>query len=133
VFDEINTLAVCPYMPYHDPTRPWVRYWFASSEGAKYPSFARMVCEANQDRLEEEGGACIMYTHFGHGFLDGGRLHPRFIALMERLAAKNGWFVPVSTLLDYLRAQRTDHVLTNAQRRELEWRWLRHKVGRGTS
>ena len=28
-----------------------------------------MLTEAAQDRLEAEGGACIMYTHFGHGFV----------------------------------------------------------------
>jgi hypothetical protein len=39
VFGEINTLAVCPYMPYHDPDRPFVRQWYASSEGAKADRF----------------------------------------------------------------------------------------------
>jgi hypothetical protein len=133
VFGEINTLAACPYMPYHDPRRPWVNYWFASSEGAQCPSFERMLGEANQDRLEDEGGACIMYTHFGHGYIEDGRLRARFVRLMERLAARNGWFVPVSTLLDHLRAHRPETALTDAQRRQLEWRWLRHKVCRGTS
>ena len=133
VFGDINTLAACPYMPYHDPARPWVNYWFASSEGAKGPSFEQMLAEANQDRLEEEGGACIMYTHFAHGYLENGRLRPRFVHLMERLASKNGWFVPVASLLDHLRARRPAATLTDAQRRALEWRWLWHKVWRGTS
>jgi hypothetical protein len=133
VFDDINTLAACPYLPYHDPARPWVNYWFASSEGNQYPSFVRTLSEHNQDRLEAEGGACIMYTHFGHGYLEHGRLRPRFVALMERLAAKNGWFVPLATLLDYLRGLRRDATLTSAQRRELEWRWLRQKLWHGTS
>ena len=133
VFGEINTLAACPYLPYHDPARPWVNYWFASSEGNTWPSFERMLSEANQDRLDEQGGACIMYTHFGHGYVEGGRLRRRFVALMERLAAKNGWLVPVATLLDHLRARRPDPALTEAQRIELEWRWLRHKVRYGTA
>ncbi len=133
VFDEIDTLSACPYLPYHDPRRPWVNYWFACSEGSQYPAFARMVGEASQDRLEENGGACIMYTHFGHGYLDNGRLRPRFIQLMERLARKDGWFVPVATLLDHLRTRRPDPRITNRQRAELEWRWLRHKLRRGTS
>jgi len=33
VFPEINTLKVDPLMPYHDRWRPYVRYWFSSSEG----------------------------------------------------------------------------------------------------
>jgi hypothetical protein len=133
VFDQINTLAACPYMPYHDPARPWVNFWFASAEGDQYPRFERMLGEANQDRLEAEGGACIMYTHFGHGFVEGGRLRPRFVALMERLAAKDGWFVPVTTLLEHLRARRADTTLTTRQRARLEWRWLRHKARYGTA
>jgi hypothetical protein len=52
---------------------------------------------------------------------------------MERLAAKDGWFVPVATVLDFLRARRASLTLTGAQRRELEWRWLRHKLRGGTS
>ena len=32
VFSDINTLKSCPYMPYQDPTKPYVNYWFASSE-----------------------------------------------------------------------------------------------------
>ena len=68
-FPEINTLRACPIMPYHDPQRPFVNQWYASSEGANCASFNAMLTEAAQDRLEAEGGACIMYTHFGHGFV----------------------------------------------------------------
>lgn len=133
VFPDINTLRACPFMPYHDPDRPYVNYWYASSEGPHVDSFIRLLAEANQDRLEAEGGACIVYTHLAGGFYDGGRLHPRFRALMERLGKKNGWFVPVATLLDYLREQRGRHVITRRQRACLERKWLRHKLATGTS
>jgi hypothetical protein len=33
VFRDINTLKECPFMPYHDPDRPYVNWWFASSGG----------------------------------------------------------------------------------------------------
>ena len=86
------------------------------------------------DRLEAEGGACIMYTHFGLGFWDGHRLHPQFAELMTLLARRNGWFAPVSELLGYLLAQRGGQsVLQGAQRRELERRWLLHKIRFGTA
>lgn len=133
VFGEINTLKVCPYMPYHDPDRPYVNQWYASSEGANAASFVHTISEQAQDRLEEEGGACIMYTHFGHGYREDGRLLPRFTELMTRLSRKNGWFVPAGTLLDYLRAQRGELVLTPAQRGELERRWIWHKARFGTA
>ena len=41
VFREINTLKLCPFMPYHDPRRPYVNYWFASSEGANVQLFIK--------------------------------------------------------------------------------------------
>jgi hypothetical protein len=133
VYSEINTLRACPYMPYHDPDRPLVNSWYASSEGANVDKLVAMLSEANQDALAEQGGACIMYTHFGHGYVRGGKLDPRFRALMTRLSRMNGWYVPASTLLGHLRAQRGDRVITAAQRAELERRWLWDKARRGTS
>ncbi len=124
VFDDINTLRACPYLPYFDPERPYVRRWFASSDGAAVTEFCDTVSEANQDRLEEEGGACIMYTHFARGFVQDGRVEPKFARLMERLAGKDGWFVPVATLLDHIEVQRGQHVITRRERAELERRWL---------
>jgi hypothetical protein len=133
VFADINTLAACPGMPYHDPRRPFVNAWYASTEGSNVSRFVDAISEANQDRLEAEGGACIMYTHFGHGYVQDGRLHARFKALMTRLSQKNGWFVPVSTLLDHLRQQRDGLDITDAERQSLERRWLWEKMFRGTS
>jgi hypothetical protein len=120
-------------MPYHDPLRPWVNQWYASSEGGVLDSFLRTVTEENQDRLEAEGGACIMYAHLGKFFRKDGVVTPRFRQLMERLAAKGGWFVPVSTLLDHITAQRGEHVLTPRERAALENKWLWHKLRHGES
>jgi hypothetical protein len=127
-YPDINTLSACPQMPYHDPKRPYVNQWFASSEGANVGTYNACISEANQDRLEAEGGACIMYTHFASGFVRDGRLDRRFETLMRRLAAKNGWFVPVSTLLDVLTARNGATVITDRQRASLERRWLLSKV-----
>jgi len=133
VFRDINTLKMCPYMPYHDPLRPFVNLWFASSEGKDAPRFLATLSEANQDRLEAEGGACIMYTHFGLGFYEHGKLNPQFRRLMERLSHRDGWFVPVETLLDYLLSVRGPATLTAWQRGRLERRWLLHKIRYGTA
>ena len=136
VYSDINTLKRCPQMPYHDPDRPLVNQWFASSEGPDRQAFCRTISAANQDRLEEEGGACVMYTHFGAAdFMDEGRLNADFVRLMTRLASKGGWFVPVSELLDFIRSQRGEHILTPSERRHLERRWLLEKVlvTRGTT
>lgn len=132
VFEDVNTLRACPFLPYHDPARPYVNYWFCSSEGSNVRAFLKTLCEENQDKLEEDGGLCIMYVHFGYGFCDQGEPHRHFRQLMERLARKNGWFVPVSNILDFLRERNGDHIITNAQRAALERRWLLHKI-RGTT
>lgn len=133
VLREINTLKACPFMPYHDPLRPYVNYWFASAEGANLRSFNQQLSAVNQDRLEQEGGACIMYTHFGAGFFTDGHIDSQFAELINRLSSKNGWFVPVSTLLDYLITKRGHHVVTKQERSRLERRWLVNKLFTGTS
>jgi hypothetical protein len=133
VFSSVNTLAACPWMPYHDPARPFVRNWYASSEGANMFSFTKMLSPANQDQLEQEGGACIMYTHFGHYFVEKGQLAQPFRELMTRLSKRNGWFVPVSTVLDHIAAARGPLTITDSDRRRLERRWLFEKMFRGTS
>jgi hypothetical protein len=134
VYPDINTLRACPVMPYFDPERPYVPYWFASANGPDARSFCRTISERHQDRLEEQGGACVMYTHFGSDFCKDGRLDPLFIRLMKRLSDKKGWFVPVSVLLDYLRAQHPDQrSISPDERARLEWRWLLHKTRVGTT
>lgn len=133
VGSDINTLRMCPWMPYFDPLRPYVRNWHAASEGANVGAFLRTLQEQHQDRLEAEGGACIMYTHFGHGFVEKGKLTAEFQRVMRRLASKNGWFVPASTLLDFLMKTNGPTILDDNIRRRLESRWLREKIVRGTS
>lgn len=132
IFQNINTLKTCPCMPYHDTKRPLVNYWFASSNGRDIQTFNRCLSEANQDRLEEEGGVCIMYAHFAFDFCEDGRVDPRFAALMRRLAKKNGWFVPVHQVLDHLVEVGGRHEITDAERSRLERRWLCEKIRVGT-
>jgi hypothetical protein len=130
VLGDINTLKACPVMPYHDRDRSYVNSWFAASEGATVDVFNAMLNERNQERLAIENGACIMYTHFANGFLKKGRINNRFEVLVKRLAGMNGWFVPVHTLLDFILKSRGHHVITRAERNNLERRWLWHKIVR---
>ena len=131
VFHDINTLHACPQMPYHDPERPYVNAWFASSAGGDRKAFNAMLHESNQDRLESEGGACIMYTHFGKGFFRNGNLDKTFVRLMRRLSTMGGWFVPVATLLDYLQTQCGIVTIRRHERAALERRWLLDKMRSG--
>jgi hypothetical protein len=127
-YGDINTLRLCPFMPYHDPERPYVNFWFAVSEGAKVQSFNAMLSEENQDRLMSEGGACIMYTHLACGFYENGKLNKRFKTIMERMSKMNGWFVPVRTLLDHILFVRGNHSLSSRERNRLERTWLWQKI-----
>jgi hypothetical protein len=131
-FPTINTGRADPLMPYHDARRPYVNYWFSSSDAPTVDSFCELLSEDNQDRLVREGGACIVYTHFGFGFAQDGRVEPRVAHLLERLAALPGWFVPASTLLDHLRAQ-PDWRAHPAARQiaSVQWRWLRARLQHG--
>lgn len=74
-----------------------------------------------------------MYTHLAKGFCEDGRLHSEFRQVMERLSKKNGWFVPAGEMLDFILEARGPHVLTNQERRTLEWKWLVHKLRAGHS
>ncbi len=133
VYKDLNTLKECPMMPYHDPERPYVNYWFASSEGNVAETFINTISEENQDKLEEEGGAAIMYTHFGTNFIKDGKINDEFKRLMLRLSKKNGWFVPVSTLLDYLLLKKNQSKdITARERNKLERKWILHKIFTGS-
>lgn len=133
VFDEINLLRVNPTLPYHNPAKPYVNFWFSSCEGGDAERYCRLLSDENQDRLEAEHGVCIMYTHFAAGFCDRGIVHPEFRRLMMRLASKDGWFVPVSTLLDHLRQRRSDSCIPEAELTGMERSWLAHKLRTGPS
>lgn len=128
-FTDINTLQCDPMMPYHDPRRPYVRYWFSSSHASKVDDFCQLLSERNQDRLAQEGGACIVYAHFGYGFVADGKLNSEFQRLVRRLAGMPGWFVPASTLLDHLKAQPGWRETVDQRRlTRMQWSWLRWKL-----
>jgi hypothetical protein len=129
----VNGLEDCRFQPYHDPERPYVNYWYTSTEGSNCQRYLSAMREENQDLLEEQGGACIMYTHFGHGFFADGSINSEFRRLMKRLAAKKGWFVPVGTLLDYLRKENGEKTITREERSQLERKWLKEKLLKGTT
>jgi hypothetical protein len=134
VHSDVNAWRHCSSMPYHDPQRPYVRHWFASTEGPDVRTFTETLSDENIDRLAAEGGVCIMYTHLASGFAPAGKLDPRFVSVMKRLSSLNGWFAPVTSILDHIRSVRGDHTITDRERIRIERRWLAHKIRlRGTT
>jgi hypothetical protein len=134
VFADINTLKKCPYMPYADADRPYAQAWYASADGGNGDSFCRLIAPENQERLIQERGACIVYTHLARDFLRDGKIRPDFVERMTLLSRRNGWFVPTGTLLRFLREQHGGvHPLTKQERRRCEWAWLWDKVFLGST
>ena len=125
-FNGVNTLSRDPKMPYRRQDTPLANQWFSSSDGHTVEEFNALVSPRNIDRLQREGGVCIVYTHFASGFVDGdGNLDPVFRARMERLAERNGWFVPCSTILDHLSTTQSSTRTTSTvgYQRLLALRW----------
>ncbi len=123
-FAETNTLRACPEMPYHDPARPFVNRYFAATDAPRRESFLERLTTDRLDQLTAEGGACIMYTHLGVDFVVDGELDADFVDVMTRLSERNGWFAPVSEVLDLLSSQQHSRPFTAGARRRLESRWL---------
>jgi hypothetical protein len=122
-FSGINVLRINPSLPYRDPKRPCVRWWFSAADAGDVHAFNHLLRPENQDRLEAEGGVCIVATHFGKGFCRDGKLNSETRRLLESLAARNGWFRPVGDVLDWLRAQRASEGLPPREWRRMQWRW----------
>ena len=132
-FTDINTLRQDPIMPYHDPERPFVNFWYSATEGSTRARFCERLSERNQDRLLAEGGACILYTHFAFGFVENGIVDRRTRDLLTRLGRLSGWFVPCSVLLDHLRSRPGWRpVADRAILRRMEMRWIAEKFRHGT-
>jgi hypothetical protein len=124
-FAEINLLRVNPTMPYRDPSRPLVPWWFSATDAEDAVAFCRLISPGRRERLEREGGLCIVATHFGKGFVSKGGVVKAFQERLEALARRPGWFPTVGELLDWVRAQSRDEVLSPAEWRRMQWMWAR--------
>ncbi len=131
-FDQVNTLRACPQMPYHDASKPYVNFWFAATNASTPKYFRQNFSRPKIDALIAAGGLCIAYVHFGAGFYRDGRIDEYFREMIEYLAQQNGWFAPVSEILDHLRqgGDQQARRITPWERQALELRWLTGKFGK---
>lgn len=106
-YPDPNTLKCNPDIPYHDEDKPYVNYWFDGSNGEDCEHFNRLLSDENTQGLVEQGGCAIVYTHFGRGFVenDDGKycLNEETRRILQAISRLDGWYVPVSELLDRLR------------------------------
>lgn len=122
-FTHPNLAAINPSMPYHDPSRPLVHYWFSCVDAEDAPAFADLLHPRLQQELESSGGFCLVATHFGKGFVRDGQVHPLVAERLTQLAQRPGWFPNAGELLDWLREHRTTDALPPAEWRHMQWRW----------
>ena len=105
-YPEINIRSVVPNMPYRLEDKPYVNYWFPTANGDRVVEFHELLKPENLDRLEREGGVCLVYAHLGSGsFNKGAAADQRFETRIRELSQRNGWFVPASQILDFLASQ----------------------------
>ena len=123
-FDRLDVSSVNPTLPYTDARRPVVNWWFSAADAEDCASFNHLLRPAQQERLERRGGIGIVATHFGKGFVEGGRVNPETTRLLELLSRRAGWFVPVGELLDWLRAQGEGGPLPASEWRRMQRVWL---------
>ncbi|MBU0983856.1 MAG: hypothetical protein KKA42_08300 [candidate division Zixibacteria bacterium] len=130
-YDEIDVRRIYPVLPYHDPNRPWVNFWYHASDGSNRESFVKLLRRPNLERLEEAGGLCIVYTHFGKGFCHDDAVDRAVADRLEDVAGRPGWFAPVGVILDFLRGELGEHTLTHSNRVFMELSWVVEKAFRG--
>lgn len=129
-FNGINTLRYDPLMPgriHHKLSCS--NYWFSSSDGHTIQEFFDLIAPANIEKLERENGACIVYTHFGEGFVDKrGEVRQEFAQRLRFLAGRPGWFVPAGALLDHLSENKADREHSISYLRRLDRMWFMERI-----
>lgn len=124
-YKEINLLKISDSIAYKNKKHPWVKNWFISADADNVEEFNLLLDEKNQEKLERENGVCIVSTHFGKGFLRNGKINEKTRLLLKQMSQRNGWFVPVSTALDFLCSdQRGGNVIGPLSLYQLEIKWF---------
>jgi hypothetical protein len=125
----LNIERFDPHTPYRLNDTPFVNFWFSTADAPDAETFKRRMTIAALDKLEAEGGICILSTHLGKGYARDGRLDPDIDKIFRGLAERSGWFVPVAEILDFMRDKRaSDRVLSAAECARLELRFCRLKL-----
>jgi hypothetical protein len=130
-FETLDVSEVNPTIPYHDPSRACVNWWFSAADAENCTAFNRLLCVGAQRQLEERGGIAIVATHFGKGFVSNGHVNSTTEQLLISLSRRPGWFVPVGQLLDWLRDSRVGGHIPAAEWRNMQWRWIYDLLARG--
>ena len=127
-FRGLNILRSNSKMPYRLAETPCVAAWFSTTDAHNADLFARRVTPEALERLEAEGGICIVSTHLGKGFAKDGHLDAGIDSVLRNLSKRPGYFAPVSEILDLMVAQTGIRELNRVALWRLEARYLRDKL-----
>jgi hypothetical protein len=128
-FKRLNILDVNPEMPYKLHQTGYVNYWFSTADASGVDAFNKLFTKDRIDNLERNGGVCLLSTHLANGYVKNGKVNSATSEILKHIASKNGWFVPVSTILDYLLEKKKSSVeLGHYQGFRLESRFILDKI-----
>lgn len=127
-FAALNNGSIPPCGPYRLASTPWVQYWFSTADAPEAGDFKRLVTRRNIDKLRADGGVCILSTHLGKRYATNGRVDPEIEDTLRYIASLQGWFRPVSEVLEFQLAQRPESALSGWQQLQLEGRHLTDRI-----
>ena len=130
-FNETNTLKADPRLVYRETGKQqYSNYWFSSSDGMRLSPFLELLTKEKIDRLIDDHGCCIVYTHFAYDFVDdNGNLNQDFKDTIDYLSSKNGWFVPVSTILNYV-LKDEEYIPSRSYEAKMDLKWLFERINK---
>jgi hypothetical protein len=129
VFTGINTLKYDPKMPYKIKSKEqYSNYWFSSSDAHTVQEFNDLLTNENLDKLENEQGCCIIYTHFTDGFMKDGQINEEFKNKIKELSRRNGWFVPTGRVLNHLLERKQNDFVSNSYLAKLDVLWILERI-----
>jgi hypothetical protein len=110
--DDINVLKANPYMPYRDKAyENYANYWYSSTFAPNQLVFNKLINKKSIDRLKNEGGVCILYTHLGY-FYKNGKIDKKFKETIELLGKdKEGLYITVSETLNLLKKYKKQNLI----------------------
>lgn len=107
---QADSLGLEPATPFHDPAMPFVNWWFNAAYGAGTRLFDILSPHSIRE-LRRTRGASIVHCYLRHYTRTASNTlqpHARFLQTMKLLSDQSdGWYVPVSELLDRRRTLRS--------------------------
>ena len=101
-FRQLNCSLITPSTPYIDPLKKQTPVLFNTADAPHAHAFNKLVNPKSLEKLRKQGGWAIVSTHLGKNFYKHNKINSDFANTIKHLARQPGWYVPASTLLDFI-------------------------------